>query len=90
MTTERTIKYSKIVDTVPEAFAFVMSKLDQLGARPSIWIDPFDDITIDFTAINDDDAVIEETHQFTVVVEGSFEEDDPDDEEFKKVVGNLS
>lgn len=38
--TEYTAKYSKVVASVQDAFAFVMSHLDKVGPEPSVWIDP--------------------------------------------------
>lgn len=40
MTVEKTTKYATSVDSLPEAFAFVMSKIDDLGESPSIYINP--------------------------------------------------
>lgn len=37
---EYTAKYSQVVDSVQEAFEFVMSHLDKVGPEPSVWIDP--------------------------------------------------
>lgn len=37
---EKTVEYRKAVETVPDAFAFIMSYLDELGDEPSIHITP--------------------------------------------------
>lgn len=38
--TEKTVQYVNTVDTLPEAWAFVMEKIDEVGPSPSIHIEP--------------------------------------------------
>jgi hypothetical protein len=61
---ERTTKYATTVDTLPDAWAFVMSHLDELASLgPSVHISPF-------WVYGDGD---ETTRRFEVAVEGMQE-----------------
>lgn len=37
---ERTIQYATVVDTLPDAWAFVMGHVDSVGPRPQITVSP--------------------------------------------------
>lgn len=39
--TERTVKYATRVDSLPEAWSFIMAHLEELGDAPTISIKPF-------------------------------------------------
>lgn len=60
MTVEWTSRYVTTVDTIEEAFTFVMTYLDLVGPPPTISIDPI------FLAADEG----EHPYQFEVVVEG--------------------
>lgn len=64
---EVTTKYVATVETVQEAFAFVMDKLDSVGDRPQIFINPITAFSADF-----DDDKCEEF--FEVAVSGRTKE----------------
>lgn len=76
----KTTRYAVAVDTLQEAFAFVMSKLDEVGERPSITITPvaclhFEDLTAD-----DDDEEQPEPDRFFEVTVSSMAEEPATDE----------
>ena len=58
---EVTTRYATTVDTLPEAFTFIMSKLDDLGGTPRIQISPV------WVVSEDPD---DHPHYFSVVVHG--------------------
>ena len=51
--TERTVKYATRVDSLPEAWSFIMGHLEELGDAPTISIKPFWIVT-DEMPIGDD------------------------------------
>ena len=61
---EVTTKYATSVPTLPEAWAFVMARIDQVGDSPSVRINPI------WRYSDDEDG----TRVFEVVVEGMVEE----------------
>lgn len=66
MTVEVTTKYATTVNTVQDAFVFVMEHLDDVvGSGPSIHISPF-------WIINDDNST---ERQFEVSIQGMIERD---------------
>lgn len=66
--TEYTAKYTKVVSSVQDAFAFVMEHLDRVGPEPSVWIDPAFEHEIDHVT---DELVSRSV--FVVAVSGSVE-----------------
>lgn len=61
---EVTVKYATVVDTMAEAWTFIMTHLDEVGGRPSVSISP---VWL-FTEEDEDEPVYE------VVVSGMREE----------------
>lgn len=69
---EYTARYATVVDSVNEAFVFVMAHLDKVGAEPSVAISP---MWLVVDAVGEDgETRHEHLCKFEVVVSGSFED----------------
>lgn len=64
---ETTTRYATTVDSLSDAWAFVMAYVDRVGARPRVVISP----VTSFSAAFDDEA----QEYFEVVVSGMVEEE---------------
>lgn len=70
MTVEVTTRFVTGVDTLAEAWAFVMDRIDAVGPDPSVTISPVWGRPLDFDGDDDDPW----PRTFTVKVEGMVEE----------------
>lgn len=76
---EVTTRYATTVETLPEAWAFVMERVDQVGPRPSIAIRPYTVISIG-DALSGRAGEESPAEAFEVVVSGMVEEASATDE----------
>lgn len=70
---EVTTRYATTVDTLPDAWAFVMAYLDRVGPDPRITINPIHIISVQ--EMYDDGPNDDWARRFEVVVSGMVEED---------------
>lgn len=66
---EVTTRYATSVKTLPEAWSFVMERIDSVGENPSITILPVYQFTDEDETADEDDYALE--RWFSVVVSGS-------------------
>jgi hypothetical protein len=71
---EVTTRYATSVDTLADAWAFVMARVDDVGPDPMVTITPFWSISV---ADMDDEAGREYPRRFGVVVSGMVKEATP-------------
>ena len=70
--TEKFVKYSTTVDTMPDAWLFVMDHIDKVGGRASVEIRPISSVTIDHEPWHrSDEEPGEWQHYYEVTVYGS-------------------
>ncbi len=71
---EVTTRYATTVDTLPEAWAFVMAKVDDVGPDPCVKISPLWIVSVSDMDLPGSDEAPRPPRQFSVVVSGMVEE----------------
>lgn len=66
---EKTTRYATSVDSLAEAWAFVMDKIDEVGPDPTVMIKP-----LWIVSWSEDDTETPTPRQFEVMVEGMVDE----------------